>query len=166
MAKVTAKDHFVGTPEEVEKYGGQIPADLKKFEKKMIAGGEDQAYSGLITRGTVLEVSDARKQELLKAGVIEGSEEYQKKADAEAQAEKERIAKEFQEAEEAEAKRRAAKEKENAKEKAEADEARAKEEKSRMLANPTHKVQYNEAGKQVANKPVATISTRKGAKKK
>lgn len=78
MAKVTASQTFVGQPDEMEKYGGQIPADLKKFEKKM-SPGEKASFVGKITKGTVMDVSDERAKELLKLGLVEGKQEPEPK---------------------------------------------------------------------------------------
>lgn len=82
MAKVKALKTFIGTSEEVNEFGGQLPEEMKKFEKKM-SKSERASYNGRITRGTSFEVTDARKKELLKAGVIEGSEKELAEAEVE-----------------------------------------------------------------------------------
>ena len=79
MATVTVNQTFVGQPDEMEKYGGQIPADLKKSEKKMSAG-EKANFSGKIHAGTKMEVSEERAKELLKLGLIEGDQPKEEKA--------------------------------------------------------------------------------------
>jgi hypothetical protein len=73
MAKVKASQTFVGTPEELEKYGGQVPTEFKKKESKM-SNAEKQSFAGKITAGTEMEVSDERKKQLSEAGLIEGSD--------------------------------------------------------------------------------------------
>lgn len=83
MATVVAKSSFVGSPEEMEKYGGQIPTHLKDREDKM-SEAEKQAFGGKINAGTELEVSDKRAKELADLGLTVGSEEAEKGAKAEA----------------------------------------------------------------------------------
>lgn len=73
MAKITLSHTIVGRPEEVEKYGGQIPESMKK-DKKKISAGELESFKGKITAGTVMDVDDKRAQELKDAGVVEGFE--------------------------------------------------------------------------------------------
>lgn len=73
MAKITLSHTIVGRPEEVEKYGGQIPESMKK-DKKKISAGELESFKGKITAGTEMDVDDKRAQELKDAGVVEGFE--------------------------------------------------------------------------------------------
>lgn len=72
MAKVKVTSTFIGTPEEVKEYGGQVPEHLKKLEKRM-SDAERASFNGRITAGTVMEVSDKRAGELQALGVIETS---------------------------------------------------------------------------------------------
>lgn len=71
MKTVKAAFTFVGSDAELEKYGGQVPADLKKFEKKM-SEAEKNSFAGKITAGTELEVSDERAKVLADLGLVEG----------------------------------------------------------------------------------------------
>lgn len=71
MAKVKVTSTFIGTPEEMGEYGGQTPADLKKYEKRL-SDADKANYSGVITVGTEMEVSDKRAKELADLGLIEG----------------------------------------------------------------------------------------------
>lgn len=68
--KVKVTSTFVGTPEEVEEYGGQVPEHLKKQEKKM-SEAERNSFNGKITAGTEMEVSDKRAHQLASLGVVE-----------------------------------------------------------------------------------------------
>lgn len=83
MAKVKVSSTFVGNPEEMEKYGGQVPTEWKKREK-MMSVGERNSFNGKITTGTEMEVTDARAKELAKAGLIENPDKYWTKGDQEA----------------------------------------------------------------------------------
>lgn len=71
MAKVKVTASFIGSPEEVEKYGGKISGTSEHLEKRM-TDQEKATYAGKINPGTEMEVSDKRAEELLKLGVIEG----------------------------------------------------------------------------------------------
>jgi hypothetical protein len=71
MAKVTIGQTFVGSPEELDKYGGQIPANLKDREDRM-SDEEKAAFAGKIHVGTVMEVDDKRAQQLKDLGLVEG----------------------------------------------------------------------------------------------
>lgn len=73
MAKVKLSTTIIGTPEEMQQYGGGLPADAKKFEKRM-SEQERAMYGGKLYAGTEMEVSDRRAKELSDAGLIEGSE--------------------------------------------------------------------------------------------
>lgn len=70
MAKVKVLSTFIGTDAELSKYGGQIPAEQKKWEKRM-SEGEKAAFKGKITAGTEIEVDDKRAHELAAAGIVE-----------------------------------------------------------------------------------------------
>ena len=69
--KVKVKQSFVGSPEEVEKYGGGIPTHLQDREDKM-SKAEKQAFGGKINAGTEMDVSEQRARELADLGLITG----------------------------------------------------------------------------------------------
>lgn len=77
--KVKVVSTFVGSPAELEEYGGQVPDSMKKVEKKL-SQAERDSFRGKITAGTVMEVSDKRAHELAALGVIE--EKIAKKEEA------------------------------------------------------------------------------------
>lgn len=68
--KVKALFTFIGSAEEVEKFGGQTPEHLKKFETKFTEG-DRASFRGLITAGTELSVSDKRAKELQVNDLVE-----------------------------------------------------------------------------------------------
>lgn len=80
MPTVTVKLTFVGSPEEVAKYGGEPPAEYKSRKSKM-SEGELNSFKGVITVGTKMEVSDKRKKELEDLGLIEGKSLKEKEAE-------------------------------------------------------------------------------------
>lgn len=73
MASVKVSSTFIGTPEEMEKYAGQVPAEFADREGKM-SEAERRSFYGVITVGTEMEVSEKRAEALLEMGVIEGEQ--------------------------------------------------------------------------------------------
>jgi hypothetical protein len=82
MAKVKVIKPFVGQPDEMAQFAGQIPSDFKKSEKKM-SDEEKGSFKNIITRGTVMEVNDKRARELAAAGVVESKTEKEEPKTAE-----------------------------------------------------------------------------------
>jgi hypothetical protein len=80
MPKVKVTSTFIGSPKELEEYGGQVPEHLKKIEDKMTKE-EKASFRGVITQGTVMEVSDKRAEELEKLGVVGEAKAEKAKAD-------------------------------------------------------------------------------------
>jgi hypothetical protein len=78
MAKVKVKVSFVGTPDEMEKYSGEVSNTMKHVEHRMTEG-ERASYNGKINPGTEMEVSDKRAAELLDLGLIEGDKPKEEK---------------------------------------------------------------------------------------
>lgn len=84
--KVKAKLSFVGSPKEVEEFGGQLTEEFKKREDK-VSDGERASFQGKINAGTELTVSDRRAKELEKLGLVEivgesdGSDEEEAKTE-------------------------------------------------------------------------------------
>lgn len=68
--KVKVISTFIGSPEEVEQYGGQVPDTLKKFENRM-SQGERDSFAGKINSGTTMEVTEKRAHELASKGLVE-----------------------------------------------------------------------------------------------
>jgi hypothetical protein len=89
MPKVTVSQTFIGSVKEMETYGGRVPAEYAKREKNM-SKEEKNSFSGKITAGTEMEVSDQRAKELAKLGLIENPEKYWTKSD-QAEAEKAKV---------------------------------------------------------------------------
>jgi ABC-type hemin transport system ATPase subunit len=80
MPKVKVTSTFIGSPKELEEYGGQVPEHLKKIEDKMTKE-EKASFRGVITQGTEMEVSDKRAEELTKLGVVGEAKAEKAKAD-------------------------------------------------------------------------------------
>jgi hypothetical protein len=80
MPKVKVTSTFIGSPKELEEYGGQVPEHLKKIEDKMTKE-EKASFRGVITQGTEMEVSDKRAEELAKLGVVGEAKAEKAKAD-------------------------------------------------------------------------------------
>lgn len=80
MPKVKVTSTFIGSPKELEEYGGQVPEHLKKIENKMTKE-EKASFRGVITQGTEMEVSDKRAEELTKLGVVGEAKAEKAKAD-------------------------------------------------------------------------------------
>lgn len=70
MATVKVTSTFIGSADEIKEFGGQVPASMKSMEKRM-SEGERASFNGVITIGTVMEVSDKRAKELVDLGVVE-----------------------------------------------------------------------------------------------
>lgn len=70
MKKVKALSNFVGSPEENEKFGGQIPENLKDREDKMSEADKAQ-FKGKISLGTEMTVSDNRARVLEQNKLVE-----------------------------------------------------------------------------------------------
>jgi hypothetical protein len=68
MAKVTVIKPFVGSSEELQKFGGQVPKDLEHADR--MTEDEKAGFRGVITRGTVMDVDDKRAKELVAKGVV------------------------------------------------------------------------------------------------
>lgn len=69
MKKVEALSNFVGSPEENERFGGQIPSNLKEFESKMSQADKD-GFRGKITVGSPMIVNKNRAAKLEELGLV------------------------------------------------------------------------------------------------
>lgn len=102
MPKVKVLDNFIGRPEEVAQNKGQVPSNVEeqmKKAKKELSQADIDSFDHIISRGSTIEVTEKRAEELAKLGLVEYKKITPETAAAEEQAardeaEKERLAEE------------------------------------------------------------------------